>query len=310
MRNEFVAELCEIAAHDPRVVLLTGDLGFSILEQFAERFPDRFINCGVAEQNMTGVATGLAEAGFVPFTYSIATFAALRPYEFIRNGPALHRLPVRIVGVGGGFDYGLNGITHYALEDFAVMRAQPNVTVVAPADRDQARAALHATADLPTAVYFRVSKQGDPVPGLDGRFRLGRAERVGDARDVAIIGIGSAARSAVRAAELLQADGIGAGAAIVSSFNPDPVDDLVELLAGVPLAVTVEPHYRTGGLGSLVAEVIADHGLDCRLARAGVAAMPSGRSGTQAYLEDVHGLSPEQVVTTVKDVLAVRGSTA
>ena len=136
MRSEFIRSLVALAERDPRVVLLTGDLGFTVVEDFAERFPQRFVNVGVAEQNMLGVATGLAEAGFVPFVYSIATFATMRPYEFIRNGPLLHGLPVRVVGVGGGLDYGNNGITHYALEDVALMRVQPKMMVVAPADPD------------------------------------------------------------------------------------------------------------------------------------------------------------------------------
>ena len=134
MRRAFVRSLIELAEQDERVVLLTGDLGFMVLEPFAERFPDRFINAGVAEQNMLGVATGLADGGMIPYVYSIATFATLRPYEFIRNGAALHRLPVRIVGVGGGLDYGQNGITHWALEDIGVLRIQPEMTVIAPAD--------------------------------------------------------------------------------------------------------------------------------------------------------------------------------
>ena len=127
MRRAFVDALVRLADDDPRVVLLTGDLGFFAIEPFIERFPDRFFNAGVAEQNMVGMATGLAEAGFVPFVYSIATFAALRPYEFIRNGPVLHRLPVRIVGIGAGVDYGHNGITHYAVEDVAVLRPLPGL---------------------------------------------------------------------------------------------------------------------------------------------------------------------------------------
>ncbi len=149
VRATFIRTLVELAEEDERIVLLTGDLGFTVVEPFAERFPDRFFNVGVAEQNMVGVATGLAEAGFVPFVYSIATFATLRPYEFIRNGPVLHRLPVRIVGVGGGLEYGLNGLTHYALEDIAVMRAQPGMTVLAPADFEQARTALRETKAVP-----------------------------------------------------------------------------------------------------------------------------------------------------------------
>src|SRR3972149_3095847 len=111
MRIAFTKTLAELAEQDPRILLLTGDLGYMALEPFSERFPDRFFNVGVAEQNMVGLATGLAEAGFIPFLYSIVTFASLRPYEFIRNGPILHRLPVRIAGVGGGFEYGHNGPT-------------------------------------------------------------------------------------------------------------------------------------------------------------------------------------------------------
>src|SRR3954469_24923245 len=139
MRKAFVASLCELAARDERVMLLTADLGWSVLEPFAERFPNRFLNVGVAEQNMLGVATGLARQGRVPFVYSIATFASMRGYEQFRNGAVLHRLPVRVVGIGGGFAYGHAGPTHHALEDLAIARAQPGVTVLAPADQAQAR---------------------------------------------------------------------------------------------------------------------------------------------------------------------------
>src|SRR5580658_5156121 len=119
MRKMFVETLVNLAEQDERVMLLTGDLGFGVVEPFMSKFPKRFINVGVAEQNMVGVATGLAESGFIPFVYSIVTFATLRPYEFIRNGPILHQFPVRIVGVGGGMEYGHNGASHYGLEDIA-----------------------------------------------------------------------------------------------------------------------------------------------------------------------------------------------
>src|SRR5262245_41675240 len=179
MRKAFTRTLVELAEADPRIMLLTGDLGYMALEPFAERFPDRFLNVGVAEQNMVGVATGLAEAGFVPFVYSIATFATLRPYEFIRNGPILHRLPVRIVGIGGGYDSGPQGATHHGLEDVGVLRVQPGMTVVAAADHRQLATALRATAGLPGPVYYRLGKDDTTtVPGLDGRFAVGRVERV------------------------------------------------------------------------------------------------------------------------------------
>jgi transketolase len=299
MRKAFAAALVELAARDDRVVLLTGDLGYTVVEPFAERFPARFVNVGVAEQNMVGVATGLAEAGYVPFCYSIATFGSLRPYEFVRNGPAAHDLPVRIVGVGGGFDYGENGLSHYALEDVAVMRVQPRITVLAPADDEQTAAAVAATVEVPGPAYLRVAKAGPPVPGLDGRFRVGRAELLGDGTDVALVALGGAALEAVHAAELLRADDVGATVAVVSSFNPSPVEDLVALLGRLPLAVSVEAHYVDGGLGSLVAETIAEAGLDCRLVRCGVRLMPTGESGSREYLQERHGLSPAAIARAV-----------
>ncbi|HEV7459699.1 MAG TPA: transketolase C-terminal domain-containing protein [Solirubrobacteraceae bacterium] len=295
MRAAFTASLVELAERDPRIVLLTGDMGFAVLEPFQERFPDRFLNVGVAEQNMLGLATGLAEAGHVPFTYSIATFASLRPYEFLRNGPALHELPVRLVGIGGAFDYGPNGISHFALEDVGVMRLQPNVTVVVPADAAQTRPAVEALEAVPGAVYLRLGKRADAVPGLDGRFRMGRAEMIGDGTDVAIVAIGTVAAEAVRAAELLADEGLDATVAIVSSFNPAPEDDLAALLETVPLAVTVEAHYATGGLGSFVAELVAERGLGARLVRCGVTTMPSGSVGSTAFLQERHGLTAEAV---------------
>ncbi len=303
MRDDFIAELAELAASDERIVLLTGDLGYMVLDVFSNRFPDRFFNVGVAEQNMVGIATGLAEAGYVPFVYSIATFATMRPYEFVRNGPVLHNLPVRIVGVGGGFDYGHNGITHFALEDYALMRAQPDLTVIAPADSAQARAAVRATRALERPIYFRVAKQGAPVPGLDGRFRTGRAELIGDGGDVALIAIGSVAREARRAAELLAEEGVAATVVVVSTFNPSPVEDLTELLGGVSLAISVETHYLNGGLGSLVAETIAERGLSCRLIRAGVDTVPRGLAGSQRFLEDRFGLSAQRLAATAQAAL-------
>ncbi len=298
MRNAFVRALEELAEADPRITLLTGDLGFTVLEPFAERFPERFVNVGVAEQSMVGLATGLAEAGFVPFVYSIGTFASLRPYEFIRNGPLLHMLPVRIVGVGAGLDYGHNGVTHYALEDIAVMRAQPDMTIVAPADPAQAVTAMHVSATVAGPIYFRIGKASAPVPNLDGRFELGRLQLLGGGEDLAILALGSAAAEAVRARELLAAQGIDAALAVVASVQPAPVEDLLELLREVPLVITVESHYRTGGLGSLTAEVIAEGGLSCRLVRQAVDVMPRGLTGTPAFLNDSHGLSAQSLAAT------------
>src|SRR5579859_7677141 len=237
IRKAFVRTLTELAASDPRIVLLTADLGFLALEPFSETFPKRFFNVGVAEQNMVGLATGLAEAGMVPFVYSIAPFATLRPYEFIRNGPLLHRFPVRIVGIGGGMEYGPNGLSHYALEDVAVMRAQPNMTVIAPADSQQARSALLATANVPGPIYFRLGKDDETVvPGLSGAFEPGRIQRIREGRDVAITAMGPIAGEAMRAAELLAAEGLDCSVAVVASMSPTPTEDIAVLLEGRSLA--------------------------------------------------------------------------
>ena len=293
MRGTFVNTLVELATEDERIVLLTADLGFTVVEPFAERFPDRFFNVGVAEQNMVGIATGLAEAGYVPYVYSIATFASLRPYEFIRNGPVHHRLPVRVVGVGGGFDYGTNGPSHHALEDLAVMRVQPGLAVLAPADFEQARAALLAAHALPGPVYFRLGKDDSSrVDGLAGG-------------DVLLVTTGSIARNAVAAAQALAANGVEATVLVAASISPPPTEDLAEALERFDAAVTVEAHYVDGGLGSLVCEVAAEHGLPCRVVRCGVRELEPGRSGSEAYLNETHGLSVEKLVATCTAVAAV-----
>ncbi|HEY7063026.1 MAG TPA: transketolase C-terminal domain-containing protein [Chloroflexota bacterium] len=305
MRGAFIQTLVEVAARDPRVLLLTGDLGYMAVEPFAEAYPDRFFNAGVAEQNMVGLATGLAEAGFLPFVYSIVNFAVLRPYEFIRNGPVLHRLPVRIVGVGGGLEYSHNGASHFGLEDVAVMRVQPGLTVLAPADAAQTSTALRATWDLPGPVYYRLGKDDRlRVPGLDGQFALGRAQCIRPGDDLLFVTMGSVAAEAVAAADLLAEQDVAAGVLVVASVSPPPVEDLLAALRDVPLVVTVEAHYATGGVGSLVAEVLAEHAVPCRLLRLGVQRSPNGLTGSQDYLYREHGLAREALVAAALAQLA------
>ena len=292
MRKAVIETLTSLADRDERIVLLTGDLGFMALETFADRHPRRFFNVGVAEQNMVGVATGLAGAGFIPFVYSIATFATLRPYEFIRNGPILHNLPVRILGMGGGFEYGTAGPTHYGLEDVAVMRTQPGITVLAPADHQQARAVVTATWDMAGPVYYRLGKNDKwVVPGLNGAFELGRAQTVRDGSELVFVTLGPLAGEALDAATRLVSEGLSCAVVVVASIRPAPVDDLIAILSRFRVALTVEAHYIDGGLGSLVSEISASRGLPCRVVRCGVTVMPSGRSGSESWLRSFHGLS-------------------
>ena len=307
MRAAFARTLAEVGEYDPRVLLLTADLGFMALEPFSDRVPGQFLNVGVAEQNMVGLATGLADAGFIPFLYSIATFASLRPYEFIRNGPVQQRLPVRVVGVGGGFEYGTAGISHHGLEDVAVMRVQPGLTVIAPADHEQARRALLATWDLAGPIYYRLSKDDRTVvPGLGGRFELGRATIVREGPDVLLISMGAITAEVAGAAELLAESGVGATVAVISSLNPTPETDLLELLRHFSVAITIEAHYVSGGLGSVVSELLAEKGTGCRLVRCGVRGVGDGRSGSQEYLQRLHGLDRNALAQTAMRALQPR----
>lgn len=305
MRDTFIRTLSDLAADDSRILLLTADLGYTVLETFADRNPEQFFNVGVAEQNMVGMATGLAEAGFIPFVYSIATFASLRPYEFIRNGPVLHRLPVRIVGVGGGFEYGSAGPTHHALEDVGAWRMQPDLTLIAPADFEQAGTALRATWDIPSPIYYRLGKnEKTKVPGLGGEFALGRAQLVRDGQDLVIVAMGGIAIEAVAAADLLAADGVDAAVVVVASVNPPPTEDLAATLSRFRLAISAEAHYVVGGVGSLVAEVIAERGLDCRLQRCGVTSSAHGVSGSERFLNHANGISARALADTASRLLA------
>lgn len=297
MRSIFVETLIELAKKDERIILLTADLGYTVLESFRDQFPKRFFNVGVAEQNMVGMATGLASDGFIPFVYSIANFASLRPYEFIRNGPIHHQLPVRIVAVGGGFDYGPAGITHYGLEDVGVMRLQKGMMVVVPTDTAQAKTALEKTWEHQGPVYYRVGK-GDkaPLANLNGQFDLGRAHLIGEGKDLLFIVMGSLSKEVIAASELLMKKKISSSIVVVSHFNPSPEKDMINALKKFPLAITVEDHYVTGGLGSFVAEVIADHQIPCRLIRCGIEGQIKEKVGSKNFMNDQYGISSQKLV--------------
>jgi transketolase len=303
VRRAFAETLAELANADPRIVLLTADLGFRALEPFAEKFPERFFNVGVAEQNMIGIATGLADAGFIPFAYSMATFAVLRPFEFIRNGPIAHQLPVRIVSVGGGFEYGPNGISHYGLEDIALLRSQPGLTIICPSDIEQARSALRLTKDLCKPIYFRLSKE-DSGPTFGTDFELGKPAVLRQGRDAVLVALGPIASEALKAAEKLDTQNVKCSVVSVSSITAEVGDRLAAILADFPIAVTVEAHYVNGGLGSLVAEIIAERNLHGRLIRCGVKRLPDGHSGSKGFLETQHGISADKLVEMIMRELA------
>ncbi len=306
MRKAFIASLCELAAADHRIVLMTGDLGFMALEPFRDRFPDRFFNIGAAEQNMVGIATGMAEAGFLPYVYSIATFASLRPFEFLRNGPVLHNLPVRAVGMGMGFEYGHSGHTHYGLEDVAVMRTLPGLTIVIPADSAQTTTAIRKTYDLTGPVYYSLGKDDRiSVPGLNGQFELGRVQIVREGGDLAFVTMGSVAQEVIAAADKLSSQGLGVTVVILSNFYPDPKEHLAAVLSRFSEVITVEAQALSGGLGAFVASVIAIQGLPCRLRTLGVCVPPDGTCGNQQDRWRKYGIDRDGIARKVLSTVAL-----
>ena len=285
MRTSFIQTLVELAEADDRIWLVTGDLGYSVLEPFAARFPDRYLNAGVAEQNMTGVAAGLARCGKVVFTYSIANFPTLRCLEQIRNDVVYHGANVKVVAVGGGLAYGAQGYTHHGVEDLGVLRTLPGLTVVAPGDPVEARLATRALAAHDGPAYLRLGKAREPVVhDRDPDFRLGRALPVREGRDVTMIATGGLLKHAVDTAARLLADGVAARVVSMPTLKPLDADAVRAAAAQTGGIVTVEEHSVTGGLGSAVAEVLAESGAATRFCRYGLPDRPYHDVGSQDYL--------------------------
>ena len=228
-------------------------------------------------------------------------------YEFLRNGPVLHRLPVRVIGIGGGFDYGSNGPSHHALEDIGLLRLQPALRLIVPADIPQARAALRATFDGPDPVYYRLSKDDRGlIPGLNGRFEMEAPIVIHEGASDLLLALGACAVDALAAVETLAGEGIRPALAVASSLGLLPTVALRQLLSRFAAVVTVENHYVAGGLGSLVAEAIAEDQMDCRLVRCGIRNMPSGRSGSRDYLNREHGIDCLSIAAAVRRAASLR----
>jgi transketolase len=306
VRRALVDALIELATSDERVVLLTADLGFGFLEPFRDRFPKRFFNVGVAEGNLIGLATGMGEDGFVPFTYTMAAFALPRAFEVVRNGPVAHGLPVRIVGVGGGFDYGTDGATHYALDDLALARALGEIDIFVPADATQASDAVRALARREGPAYLRLGTETrGTLPRPAAAFvpgRLATLKEGGPRPDVCVFALGPTAFDALEALPLLEASGIAATVVSVSSLRPFPAEDVVRAATGARLLVALENHSIEGGLASLVAEVIAESPLRPRVMRAGV---PTRRfaPGSPSYLRAQLGLDASSLARRIREGL-------
>jgi transketolase len=306
MRDAFVKSLSRAAEADPSVILLTGDLGFGVLNDYQDRFPDQFMNLGVAEQNMASVAAGLAMTGHKVFTYSIGNFPTLRCLEQIRNDICYHEVPVTVVTVGGGMAYGALGPSHFATEDLAILRALPGMAVVAPGDPVEVEALLPQLLDRGKPAYLRLGRAGEPiVHSADPGIRLGRPTVARKGGDICVLTTGGMLPVAMEACEALSARN-GVECAVVSVHTLSPVDasELLRLVEGYGAVVCCEEHSITGGLSGLVAEHLAQQGTHARLVRFG---LPSGFPkgiGSQEYLRRVNGLDPASLAERILEELA------
>lgn len=305
MRGAFFQTLMELAESDERIYLLVGDLGFGVVEPFLHKFPKRFLNVGVAEQNLAGLGAGIALTGRVVFTYSIANFPIFRCLEQIRNDVCYHRANVKIVSIGGGYSYGALGMTHHATEDLAILRALPEMTVVAPGDPGEVREATRAIVAHEGPCYLRLGRAGEPtIHSSLPDFQLGKAIRVRDGDALTLVSTGALLQTAVKVADLLAAKGVQVR--VLSMHTIKPLDQEAVLAAAreTRAVVTLEEHSVIGGLGGAVAECLAESGeLRVPFKRIGIPSTFSSDIGSQEYLRAKCGLSAECLLDTVESLL-------
>lgn len=306
MRNAFAKEITRLAREDDRIILLSGDIGNRLFDEFKVGCPDRFFNCGVAEANMIGVAAGLALSGFRPVCYTIAPFLTYRCLEQIRVDLCYHKLPVILVGTGSGLAYASLGPTHHSCEEVGMMRLLPEMVVLAPADSEEVRATLVAALRRPCPTYIRIGKKGEPpvhsAPLKD--FEIGRAIPLRGGRGISLLATGATVSLAMQTAELLMAEGLDPAVWSVPSVKPLDEALLRQAFSENSLVVTIEEHSRLGGFGGAVAEWLSDQPpMKSRLIRVGAGDAFFHQIGSQKDAREHFGLTPAAIFGQVMELL-------
>jgi transketolase len=300
MRSAFLRRLKSAASQDPRIMLITGDLGFAVLDEFERDLPRQYLNAGVAEQNMTAVATGMALEGHVVFTYSIGNFPTLRCLEQLRNDAFYHQANVKVVSVGGGFSYGQLGMSHHATEDLSIMRALPGVVVCAPSSTYETTCIVDALIARPGPAYLRLERSAQEyVDNAPPVCELGTARMLRDGDACTLIGAGGVVAEIVAAATVLEARGVQCRVLSMHTLKPFDADAVVQAARHTALVCTVEENTIVGGLGSAVAEVCLEAGVRARLLRLGIRDTYTSIVGDQAYLRAATGIDRDTIVKKV-----------
>jgi transketolase len=302
MRDAFIRALTELTAEDPDIMLVNGDLGFAVLTDFIARYPGNYVNAGVAEQNMTAIACGMAVAGARAFTYSIGSFPTLRCLEQLRNDVCYHGANVTVVAVGGGFSYGQLGISHFATEDLAILRSLPEMAVVAPSDPWQAYALTHQLYSRGGPSYLRLDKGSAGLP--EDRVELGKVRQVQPGSDAVVFATGAILGEAVAAAEMLAREGLSIRVVDVHTIKPLDADGICEAARDCGHVVTLEEHNVIGGLGGAVAEVCLEGGVPVRsFKRIGLDDRYPVIVGDQSYLRAHFGMDHRAVAEVLRTML-------
>jgi len=306
LRDAYGQALAELGAENQDIVVLDADLsGSTRTSVFAARFPERFFNIGVAEQDMISTAAGLAAAGKIPFASTFAVFASGRAWDQVRQSVCMGKMNVKIVASHGGITVGEDGPTHQALEDIALMRVMPHISVVVPADAHETAAAVRKAAQLPGPFYIRTARDKFPVIfGEDVEFTPGRAVKMRDGSDVAIFACGIMVSKALEAAEILAGEGASAAVINISSIKPLDVEMILEMARETGAIVTAEEHSITGGLGSAVAEAVCEAN-PVPVIRVGMKAAV-GSSGKPDELLDMFGMNTAAVVDAARKAVAMK----
>lgn len=307
MRNTFASEITALAQKDERVVLVSGDIGNKLFDDYKKAAPARFINCGAAEANMIGMSAGMATCGLRPVVYTINSFLTTRCYEQIRVDLCYHNLPVTLVGVGAGLSYASLGATHHSLEDLAILRVLPNMKVVCPGDPMEVRLAMRAALKEEGPVFIRLGKKGEPmVHAAPPDFRIGRGIVVKPGKDVCLLSNGHILSLSLQAAALLEKQGVSVQ--VVSFHTVKPLDEamLKEAFGTFSVVATVEEHSALGGLGGAVAEWLADHPSQARLCRLGTDDVYLHEAGEEEHARRKLGFSPEDMARKVLQKLRAR----
>lgn len=299
MRNAAIGVIKDVAQKDKDVLLISGDLGFGLLDTFRSELPEQYFNAGICEQNMASIAAGLALEGKKVYTYSIGNFPTMRCLEQIRNDICYHNANVKILAVGGGFAYGSLGMSHHATEDIAIMRSLPNMRVFAPADPIEAEIITKKLYDLKAPCYIRLNKGGESnihtsLKELED-YRLGDAILVKSGKDVCLMATGAITVEAVRAADILWNKGIDVSVYSFPSIKPLDCHTVLECSKNFKEIYTIEEHNVVGGFGSAVAEVLAESGNLSRINRIGLQDIYSDVVGSQTYLRGIYGLDGESI---------------